>query len=294
MPNRTYGEIPGYPPGSSFVNRRDLAASGVHRPFQGGICGGKDGAESIVVSGGYVDDVDYGHEIIYTGQGGRDERTGKQTSDQSLTLGNAGLARNQAEGYPVRVVRGSAGDRQHSPASGLRYDGLFRVADVWHEKGRDGFRVWRFRLVAADDATRVDAGYEDLDEVGPVGPSTREMVTLQRIVRSTRVARQVKELHQYTCQVCGLQIQTPRGPYAEAAHVQALGRPHNGPDVEGNVLCLCPNHHVMFDSGAIYVDDDWMVRNSGDNTEIGRLRRLDAHRLDIGWLTYHRDHYGLD
>jgi putative restriction endonuclease len=72
MAKRTYGEIVGYPPGSTFVNRADLAASRVHRPLQGGICGGEDGAESIVVSGGYPDDEDHGVEVIYTGQGGRD------------------------------------------------------------------------------------------------------------------------------------------------------------------------------------------------------------------------------
>ncbi|GAB3333735.1 YDG/SRA domain-containing protein [Micromonospora halotolerans] len=69
-----------------------MAASKVHRPLQGGICGGKDGAESIVVSGGYVDDEDYGDEIVYTGQGGNDPSTKRQVAHQELTLGNAGLA----------------------------------------------------------------------------------------------------------------------------------------------------------------------------------------------------------
>jgi putative restriction endonuclease len=78
MPERMYGEIVGYPPGSTFVNRIELAESGVHRPRQGGICGGQDVAESIVVSGGYVDDEDDGGQLIYTGQGGRDVNTGKQ------------------------------------------------------------------------------------------------------------------------------------------------------------------------------------------------------------------------
>jgi hypothetical protein len=50
----------------------------------------------------------------------------------------------------------------------------------------------------------------------------------------------------------------------------------------------------MFDSGAIYVDDDWLVRYSEDHTVIGPLRRINAHRLDIGWLAYHRNHYGLE
>jgi len=47
--------------------------------MQAGIVGGTgSGAESIVLSGGYTDDEDHGDEIIYTGDGGRDPRTGRQ------------------------------------------------------------------------------------------------------------------------------------------------------------------------------------------------------------------------
>ena len=47
----------------------------------------------------------------------------------------------------------------------------------------------------------------------------------------------------------------PTGRYAEGAHIRPLGYPHDGPDVLGNVLCLCPNDHVRFDYGAIWLDD---------------------------------------
>ncbi|MGN9805125.1 YDG/SRA domain-containing protein [Micromonospora sp. L32] len=157
MSGRTYGEISSYPVGSTFPNRAQLAASKVHRPLQGGICGGKDGAESIVVSGGYFDDEDYGDEIVYTGQGGNDPSTKRQVAHQELTLGNAGLARNQLEGNPVRVIRGAGGDPAFSPSTGFRYDGLFRVVDHWHTDGKDGFRIWRFRLVSLDDVDRPPA-----------------------------------------------------------------------------------------------------------------------------------------
>ena len=288
MAERTYGELVGFPHGSTFTNRRALAASGVHRPLQGGICGGQDGAESIVVSGGYVDDEDFGDEIVYTGQGGRDPNTGEQTEDQELTRGNVGLARSKMEGYLVRVVRGAGGEEPFSPESGLRYDGLFRVADFWHETGRNGFRVWRFRLVAAHNEA-VDP--TDYQEHGNPGPVTRTAVTIQRLVRSTAVAQLVKELHQYSCQVCGIRINTPAGPYAEAAHIRALGKPHDGPDVQSNVLCLCPNHHVMFDAGAIYIEQDWTVRDSVNRRPISQLRRVPQHVIDSKQLTYHQDHY---
>jgi putative restriction endonuclease len=67
---------------------------------------------------------------LYTGAGGNDPVTGKQIADQTLYQpGNAGLVTSQNRGLPVRVVRGAKGDPAYSPASGYRYDGLYRVAD---------------------------------------------------------------------------------------------------------------------------------------------------------------------
>jgi len=64
---RLFGEIQGNPPGTTYVDRRALADAGVHRPLEHGISGAqKEGADSIVVSGGYEDDEDYGSLIVYT------------------------------------------------------------------------------------------------------------------------------------------------------------------------------------------------------------------------------------
>ncbi len=85
MTQRIYGHIPDYPPGTLFETRADLSYAGVHRPRIAGICGsGRQPAESIVLSGGYEDDEDYGDEIVYTGHGGRDTETGKQITHQTL------------------------------------------------------------------------------------------------------------------------------------------------------------------------------------------------------------------
>lgn len=51
-----------------------------------------EGAYSIVLSGGYEDDIDNGEEFYYTGSGGRDlsgnKRTSEQCCDQTLTRMN--------------------------------------------------------------------------------------------------------------------------------------------------------------------------------------------------------------
>ncbi len=77
MPGPVFGHILGYPLGSWFENRAELADAGVHRHRQAGISGSaSEGADSIVLSGGYEDDEDHGDVIVYTGYGGRDPVAG--------------------------------------------------------------------------------------------------------------------------------------------------------------------------------------------------------------------------
>ena len=145
---RTFGHIPGYPEGSCFGSRVELAQAGLHRPLIAGISGsGRTGANSVVLAGGYEDTEDFGDEILYTGHGGRDPETGYQVAHQTLTHGNVALACNKSSGLPVRVIRGARQRSSYAPEAGYRYDGLYRVADYWREVGTAGFYIWRFRLV---------------------------------------------------------------------------------------------------------------------------------------------------
>ena len=58
-----FGEVTGVSTGDTYANRRALYDAGVHRALQAGIVGrAADGAESIVLAGGYVDDEDYGDD----------------------------------------------------------------------------------------------------------------------------------------------------------------------------------------------------------------------------------------
>jgi putative restriction endonuclease len=73
---RQFGEIEGHPEGAVFDSREALSKAGVHRPTMAGISGTADeAADSVVLSGGYEDDFDYGDEVVYTGHGGRDPNT---------------------------------------------------------------------------------------------------------------------------------------------------------------------------------------------------------------------------
>lgn len=282
-----FGEIPGSPPGSLFADRIAVWAAGLHRHLQAGISGRPlDGADAIVVSGGYVDDVDEGDRIVYTGQGGQDK--GKQVKDQELTRGNLALAVAEEHGLPVRVIRGAGGDPNYSPKQGLRYDGLYVVTQHWQEPSVDGPLIWRFVLEKSDGG---EAWNEPIPAI-PDGASrpARAASVVQRIVRNSAVTQWVKEQHSYACQFCGIVLETEAGPYAEGAHVRALGSPHNGPDVVSNVLCLCPNDHVLFDKGALYVDGGNVYRTSTAEL-LGELRTQPNHEVASGHFAYHREKF---
>lgn len=125
LAKRVFGDIPGYPEGSRFESRAELSEAGVHRPIQAGISGSeREGADSIVLSGGYEDDQDFGDVIVYTGHGRRNQETGRQVVNQDFSRGNRALAYSSLNGLPVRVIRGSSHPSPYSPSSGYRYDGL--------------------------------------------------------------------------------------------------------------------------------------------------------------------------
>ncbi len=88
MGERLFGEIQGYPEGTIFDSREAPSKAGVHRPTMAGIPGtAEDGADSIVLSGGYEDDLDFGDEIVYTDHG------------QEFVPGNTDLAHLQSKPF---------------------------------------------------------------------------------------------------------------------------------------------------------------------------------------------------
>ncbi|XP_019368979.1 PREDICTED: E3 ubiquitin-protein ligase UHRF1 [Gavialis gangeticus] len=173
VPSNHYGPIPGVPVGTMWKFRVQVSESGVHRPHVAGIHGrSNDGAYSLVLAGGYEDDIDHGNSFTYTGSGGRDlsgnKRTAGQSCDQKLTNMNRALALNCSApindkdgaeakdwraGKPVRVVRSVKGGKhsKYAPVEGNRYDGIYKVVKYWPETGKSGFLVWRYLLRRDDE-----------------------------------------------------------------------------------------------------------------------------------------------
>ncbi|GAA4924201.1 putative restriction endonuclease [Nonomuraea thailandensis] len=180
-----------------------------------------------------------------------------------------------------------------------------------------GLREWVYDLVVQDETvrfqaaayllstyfpdvdqnallTRVGLNQADDEELTPpqdAHPPERRPTTVRRIIRDNALSRLIKALHDHTCQICGIRLLLPQGPYAEGAHIRPLGSPHDGHDVAGNLLCLCPNDHVLFDQSAIVVDDDLVVLDRLTGESKGILRTVTGHEVDTQYLAYHRNSY---
>ncbi|WP_328910361.1 hypothetical protein OG230_13065 [Streptomyces sp. NBC_00234] len=309
----TFGHVNDVLPGTHFESRRAVKDAQLHKESEAGISWGRDeqderAADAIVLNNGYEDDVDGWDEITYTGAGGQTRNSSRQTSDQTWdNKGNASLRRSRIKGNCVRVIRGSDGEREYSPASGYRYDGLYEVVADWTEVGRAGFQICRFALrrlpAARQELTSIEQQVQDMldrrgqastDEGGDDDTAPRRRTsTVERIVRDTAVVRRVKRWHGFACQVCGLALAVGADgrSYAEGAHIHALGGADGGPDVDGNVLCLCPNCHVQLDRGAIFLTDDLQVVNRfARDGAPGRapLRTVAQHRIEERFIRAHR------
>ena len=120
--NTVFGHVANVAVGATFFKYKDMNAATVRRPTMGGAGTLKAGADSLVISGGYKDDIDQENVIVYTGQGGQDKTTTAHVKDQTLQLGNAALVVSQLHGLPVRVIRGADTKNPFAPSSGYRYD----------------------------------------------------------------------------------------------------------------------------------------------------------------------------
>ena len=88
-----------------------------------------------------------------------------------------------------------------------------------------------------------------------VEPANRETYVTNRLYRDNKISMQVKDIYHSRCQICSHYVELQDGRrYAECHHIKPIGEPHNGPDVIENLICVCPNCHVLLDYGVIAID----------------------------------------
>jgi putative restriction endonuclease len=87
-----------------------------------------------------------------------------------------------------------------------------------------------------------------------------------RLSRSSRFAEQVLADYGNACAVCSLQLSIVIGAHIIPVHDQ------RSVDERWNRICLCPNHHSLYDSRILRIDREATVRVS--NEDINLLRDL--------------------
>ncbi|MDN5385266.1 HNH endonuclease [Streptomyces sp. LB8] len=124
-------------------------------------------------------------------------------------------------------------------------------------------------------------------------PIQRRSVVVDSQVRDNSIVKTIKQWYSNRCQICGivLRVPGPVGAYSEGAHIQAVGHPHNGPDRIENLLCLCPNCHVLFDNGALYLTDDLCVIDAFTHRPRHQLTVDSRHNINPAYVRYHREYW---
>ena len=140
-----------------------------------------------------------------------------------------------------------------------------------------------------------DLTWLDEEEVGQaVG---RRSTEIQAQIRNRRKAAALRRRYDNTCMFCGTKLSIgEREFYSEAAHIQAIGKPHNGPDKVGNMIVLCPNHHLQFDRGVLRIKREGetyrvVSRIEGDKLHAKPIQL--KHALDDACIEWHFNWFDL-
>ena len=122
-------------------------------------------------------------------------------------------------------------------------------------------------------------------------PRVQTMVS--RIIRDTKLSRQVKSENSWKCQICDLSITLNNGNnYSEGHHLRPLGGTYEGPDIKGNIIIVCPTHHTELDYGVIAINPvtSMIEHIDKDNPFHGKRLAYKREDLDNEFLKYHYDH----
>ena len=145
-------------------------------------------------------------------------------------------------------------------------------------KAKDGEPIsadfkYSYAVIVDPTEERNEAWSPVADDIAAPPPSVQAHVT--RRVRDTATIRRLKALYDHQCQLCGTRLTLLDGEgYSEGHHLQPLGRGHDGPDIEANVLVLCPNCHALCDMGGLLID-------------FAQLRIEEGHAFREKYLDYH-------
>lgn len=136
-----------------------------------------------------------------------------------------------------------------------------------------------------------DINLDELLEFDSMNPRNQEIyqVSIDRLVRDTKLARELKARYHNTCQLCGTIIKGRNSPQiSEAHHIKPYNKSHKGDDTFQNMIILCPNCHAQFDQLYYAINPETEEVHCVDESDPRHGSRLimnEDHHLGKKYLT---------
>lgn len=139
-----------------------------------------------------------------------------------------------------------------------------------------------------NDVNQDDIGDYDMNNIRNLD---HNKITIQRMVRDSKISRRLRNLYNHECQLCGNRLRKSDGNYySEAHHIQPYNKIHRGDDNSKNMIVLCPNCHAQFDDlyYAIHPETQKIhcIFGKDDRYHLEELKMKEEHSLNSKYLTY--------
>lgn len=161
--------------------------------------------------------------------------------------------------------------------SANKYD-LFYKKQIWTRILKESYK---------EELNKYDKIYDDrnLD----LDKSNRKVYSRNILIRDSKIIKELKEIYDNKCQICGEKIEISKDIYySEGHHIKPLWGAHNWPDTQENILILCPNHHTQFDYWVIAINPiSFNVEYKYQKENKWKINKL--HEIWIDHLKYHYD-----
>jgi hypothetical protein len=166
-----------------------------------------------------------------------------------------------------------------------------RLVDFYITAGN----IQRFQPISSDKrngiAEKAITTPEMLDQYGSDDSVERRTMEVQAQIRDRNISVKLKKSYKNVCMICGKSLMISEADsYSEAAHIKPIGYPHNGPDKTSNILILCPNHHIQFDRGVLWLkemDGKYYIKSLIENDPLDGKELLIEHELDTSCVSWH-------
>lgn len=141
-----------------------------------------------------------------------------------------------------------------------------------------------------NDISEVDLSMYEENSINHKNLEERK-VTIQRLVRNSKVVSELKEKYNNECQLCGYRIKKSNREYAsEGHHIHPYNKIHKGDDNSSNIIILCPNCHTQFDDLFFAIHPEtglvYCILGEEDDYHLSNLKMLDGHVLGKNYLDY--------